>query len=151
MMIANDRSESDATRPPGPGLIVRLLIIASTVPWRNETRLVEQVRGRLLALKAAGWSVRQASARNFLIWRSAVCSSAISGVIVLPSRHIALDRDERSAIAIDMLAAAGAIASTSELEGALGGAFPFEGFYRSGMAKVQQAIAYGWAIRTGSS
>jgi len=150
MTAAKVRTSPELGRPARVGIAFRLLVLASTVPWRHEARLVEPVRARLLALKMEGWMIREASARNFLIWRSAVCRQGRSRVIVLPSRHIALNRDERSAIAIDMLAAAGAIASTSELDRALGGAIHREAHYRSGMARVHQALSYGWAISTGS-
>lgn len=151
MMVANDRPAPDAARPPRVGIVVRLLVYASTTAWRSEMQLAKPVRSRLLELKKSGWFIREASPRNFIIWRSEIYYSGVSGIIVLPSVNVALDSDERSAIAIDMLDAAGAILSASELAKSIDSAFCLDNCFQSGMAKIQQALAYGWAIKAGNA
>lgn len=151
MMVANDRQLPDAARPPKVGIVVRFLIHASTTGWHSETQLAGPVRSRLLELKKSGWFIREASPRNFIIWRSEIYFSGVSGIIVLPSANVALTSDERSAIAIDMLEAAGAIRSASELACSIDNAFHLDSCFQSGMAKTQQALAYGWAIKAGNA
>lgn len=151
MMAANDRNASDFPRPLRPGVIVRLLLHASTSVWRDRLQLAEPVRSRLLALNKSGWMIREASPRNFIIWRSEIRYSGLTGIIVLPSSSIALDGNERSAIAFDMLDAAGAI----DLDGEAGlpddHGLHFDSDFQRGMSKIQQALSYGYAIKNGDA
>jgi hypothetical protein len=150
-MVANDRQLSDAVRPPKVGFVVRLLIYASTTVWRGEMQLAEPVRSRLVELERFGWFIREATPRNFVIWRSEIYHSGVSGIVVLPSTNVGLNSDERSAITIDLLDAAGAIQSTSELVDSMDDAFHLDSFFQSGMAKIQQALAHGTGIKTGNT
>jgi|SRR5690606_18913543 len=147
MTMANGRHEPVAARPPKVGIVIRLLLYLSTTAWRDDMQLAKSVRSYLLDLKKAGWLVREASPRNFTIWRSEITYSGTSGIIVLPSTSVSLNGKERSAIAIDVLEAAGAVRSASEFALSIDDAYHFDNNFQSGMAKIQRALAYGWPIK----
>ncbi|HEU0221102.1 MAG TPA: hypothetical protein VFR34_02680 [Paracoccaceae bacterium] len=85
-------------RAPGP--LLRIALRLSTAPWRNEPPLLERVARFVAGLQDAGWRIRVASPRNYLIWRGHAGMLAARGILVLPNRDAGLDRFELSALAI---------------------------------------------------
>lgn len=83
-----------------------LLAWLTTSPWRNDPPLTEPVARYLDRMTSEGWMIRQASPRNFVIWRGATPYGRKQKLLVLPGREVRLRTLERSAVATGLVTAA---------------------------------------------
>lgn len=95
-----DRSDRQLSQPAGLSLLTRIFMWLTTSPWRNDPPLAMPVSDHLSRLQSAGWFIRQASPRYFVIWRGERLYGGPKPVIVLPDRQICLGTLERSAVAV---------------------------------------------------
>lgn len=94
------RARQPTSQPAGLSLWTRILTWLTTSPWRNDPPLMLPVSDHLSSLQSTGWLVRQASPRNFVIWRGEKLSGRSKSLIVLPDRQFSLGTVERSAVAV---------------------------------------------------
>lgn len=83
---------------------IRLLAWLTTSPWRNDPPLTNPVASYLDKLKSERWMIRQASPRNFVIWRGEALYGRKRKLLVLPNREVRLRTLERSAVAASLVA-----------------------------------------------
>ncbi len=98
--IMEHRARQPTSQPAGLSLWTRILTWLTTSPWRNDPPLMLPVSDHLSSLQSTGWLVRQASPRNFVIWRGERLYSRPRPLIVLPDQRIFLGTVERSAVAV---------------------------------------------------
>ena len=141
-------------RPP-----TRLLVWLTTSPWRNNPPLTIPVAHHLSVLKSRGWLLRQATPRNFVVWRGEILRGHSWPLIVLPNREVRLTTVERSAIAVCLAAPAlfriaGNPASDEDTENAdrfasqlgfCGGTHELAAYLASANRKIHAALAPPWA------
>ncbi|SRR5690606_9700409 len=82
----------------------RVLAWLTTSPWCNDPPLTDPVASYLRTLRSEGWMIREASPRNFVIWRGETLYGRRRKLLVLPNRGVRLRPLERSAVAAALLA-----------------------------------------------
>lgn len=132
---------------PGPvfeqGLWLLILARLTTGPWSRDMPADPTLDAALDRVSERGGMLRQALARNFVLWRPYVRAGETRGVIVLPAPGIGLSHREYVAIAVDLLCASGAAAVPGPLIARAGGAAALDLVLRSAERKIQAALARG--------
>ncbi len=112
MSFATHEEEEDGQGRSGQALpavaglpaSTRLLAWLTTSPWRNDLPLTGPVADYLGKLRSEGWMIRQASPRNFVLWRGKALYGRRRRLLVLPNREVRLRTLECSAIAAGLVA-----------------------------------------------
>lgn len=94
-----DRNVSTAPAAAAGGLPLsgRILLLMSTTRWRAPSWLDPAIRARLAELAAAGWTIRLAAPRNYMLWRlGRTLNDTRLPVLVLPLDNGRLDPVSRN-------------------------------------------------------
>lgn len=125
------------------GVWLRALARLTTEPWDRGLPADPEVVAALDGVTERGGMLRQALARNFVLWRTYVCRGETRGIIVLPGPGIRLSHRESIAVAVDLLRASGATAAPDGFAARLGGAATHGVVLHAAERKIQAALARG--------
>lgn len=143
MGLSRNASRDNIPPKPNIGAFTKLLVRLSTASWKDDEPIRRRTAGQLRIVAGSGWLVRQARARNFVIWRPFVRRGDVFGLIVLP-QDVRLKTAERTAVAIDLLCSAKAVDDPLFLLEEIGGKAGFVRHFPNAGWKVQSALAPAW-------